>query len=97
MSQKKTHNEKIKGYLLKGNTLTSLQALKLFGCARLAARIYDIREEIQDNKEPYLLHSEMIKLSNGKRVARYSIEKKSKKKVGIPALVERIKNTIKSK
>lgn len=89
MSQKKTHNEKIKGYLLKGNTLTSLQALKLFGCARLAARIYDLRNEIEDKKEPYLLHSEMIKLSNGKRVAQYSIEKKGEKKVGIPALVER--------
>lgn len=77
---KKTQRQKIKEYLLKGRSLTQVQALNLFGCFRLASRIHDIRNEISDKKEPYLLHSEMIKLANGKRVARYRIEKVKKKK-----------------
>ena len=35
---------KILAYLKKGLTLTSLEALKLFGCMRLASRIHDLRE-----------------------------------------------------
>jgi Holliday junction resolvasome RuvABC ATP-dependent DNA helicase subunit len=75
---KKTQRQKIKEHLLKGRSLTQIQALNLFGCFRLASRIHDIRNEIADKKEPYLLHSDMITLKNGKRVAKYWIEKKRK-------------------
>lgn len=39
-----TQCAKIKDWLLRGNKLTSLEALKLFGCMRLASRIHDLRE-----------------------------------------------------
>ena len=34
----------IAAWLESGNTLTSLQALDLFGCFRLASRIHDLKE-----------------------------------------------------
>ena len=37
-----THNEQILKYMKKGHGLTSLEALKKFGCIRLSARIYDL-------------------------------------------------------
>lgn len=36
---------KIRGWLLDGKTITSLEALMMFGCMRLASRIYDLREQ----------------------------------------------------
>jgi len=42
--KKASQTEKILKYLKRGGTLTSLKALRMFGCLRLAARIYDIRE-----------------------------------------------------
>ena len=39
----KTQNELILEHLSKGNTLTSLEALEMFGCFRLASRISDLR------------------------------------------------------
>jgi hypothetical protein len=59
-------NKAILRYLQKGKTLTGLQALRLFGCARLAARIYDIKHM------GHKINKEMIK-SRGKRIARYSL------------------------
>lgn len=41
----KSQNEKIKNYLLKGNKLTPLQALRMFGCFRLSGRVYDLKKE----------------------------------------------------
>ena len=46
--------------------LTSLQALVLFGCFRLAARINELQ------REGYPVESKMIHLPSGKRVAQYS-------------------------
>ena len=46
MKTSKTHaqtNEILK-YLETGRTITALDALKLFGCQRLAARIYDLKK-----------------------------------------------------
>lgn len=77
---KNSHNDLIFRHLKSGKTLTWLQALNKFGCGRLSARIYDIRDWITRHDMPYLLHSDMIKLANGKRVARYRIEKVKKKK-----------------
>jgi len=33
----------IKKHLKSGNTITSLEAIDLFGCTRLAARIHDLK------------------------------------------------------
>lgn len=57
----------IVAYLEEGNTITSLEALKLFGCLRLASRICDIRERGYD------IAKETITLSNGKRVTQYKL------------------------
>lgn len=58
----------IKGWLLNGHSLTTLQALTMFRCFRLAARIDNLRGD----GLPIL--TEMIDI-DGKRVAKYSIIK----------------------
>ena len=58
---------KIKAWLLQGHKLTSLEALKLFGCMRLASRIHDLREQ------GLHIHKERIQVSSGKYVTQYSI------------------------
>ena len=40
----KTQNQIILSYLQKGKSLTAMDALKLFGCFRLAARVSDLKE-----------------------------------------------------
>lgn len=65
----------IRRYLEDGETLTSLQALQMFGCARLASRIGEIKSELAA-KDQFRIVTEMIQVSPKKRVARYRIEKK---------------------
>lgn len=62
----KSQTQKIKDYLLKGKTLTALQALKKFGCLRLASRINELRET-------HTIVKEWVHLPNGKRVIKYGI------------------------
>jgi sulfur transfer protein SufE len=58
----------IKGWLLNGRSITQLDALNMFGCFRLAARIADIREQGVN------IMTEMITV-NDKRIASYYLEK----------------------
>ena len=58
----------IKGWLLNGRSITQLDALNMFGCFRLAARIADIREEGVN------IMTEMITV-NDKRIAQYYLGK----------------------
>ena len=58
----------IKGWLLNGRSITQLDALNMFGCFRLAARIANIREEGFD------IVTDMITI-NDKRVANYRLSK----------------------
>jgi hypothetical protein len=37
-------NERILNYLQKGNSITAIEALEEFGCFRLSARIWELRE-----------------------------------------------------
>ena len=39
-----SQNERIRNYLRSGKAITSLEALHLFGCFRLAARIKELRD-----------------------------------------------------
>lgn len=55
----------ILAYLREGKTLTPLEALDMFGCFRLGARVWDLKQAGHD------IRSRMIALANGKRVARY--------------------------
>lgn len=52
-------------YLLAGNSITQMDALRMFGCFRLASRINDLRNEGYD------IATERVVTSNGKRVASY--------------------------
>jgi len=54
-------------YLGSGKGLTGLQALKMFGCFRLASRIYDIRQA------GYTVESYRVK-QNGKTFCKYFIK-----------------------
>jgi hypothetical protein len=40
----RTHKAQILAYLQSGNSITPLDALQLFGCFRLGARIFDLRK-----------------------------------------------------
>lgn len=64
-SQKK----QILSYLRKGYKLTPIEALNLFGCFRLGARIYELK------KDGYNILSEMISV-NGKRFSKYKLNTK---------------------
>lgn len=63
-----SQTDMILAYLRTGESITPIEALDLFGCFRLGARIADIKAR------GYLIHTEMVKdLSTGKRYARYSM------------------------
>lgn len=66
MNEIESQSYQIREYLLQGNTITAMEALRLFGCFRLSGRIYDLR------KEGINISTTIIKI-NGKRVAEYSI------------------------
>lgn len=56
----------ILSYLEQGNTITPIDALKLFGCFRLGARIFDLRER------GFNIKSEPLYV-NGKHFSRYRL------------------------
>lgn len=60
-------------WLMQGKTITSMEALNLFGCARLASRINDLKNRGMN------IDKEMIVTPNtNKRVARYFLVKNNK-------------------
>jgi hypothetical protein len=64
----KSQKEQILDYLKQGGSLTPMDALKMFGCLRLGARIADIKGM------GYLVHTEMVHdRRTGKRYASYSL------------------------
>jgi len=64
----KTQNEMIKNWLLSGKTLTPIDALNLFGCFRLSARIFDL------HKEGLPIKTRMKLTTTNKHIAEYYIE-----------------------
>lgn len=65
-----TQKERIRKHLLMGRKLTSLQALKMFGCFRLASRVSELR--LSDGMD---VLGKMIKTRTGKYVKQYWFEK----------------------
>ena len=59
-----SQNNRILAYLRQGHSLTPLVALRMFGCFRLAARIWDLRQHGHEIKQRLIT----IK---GKRVSVY--------------------------
>lgn len=60
--------KRILAYMQEGHRITPIEALKLFGCFRLGARIADLKEGGHDIK------SEFVKTDNGKHVKAYWLE-----------------------
>lgn len=65
-----SQNKRILAYMMKGNRITSLEAMVKFGFMRLASRISDLR-----NTHPEI-RKVTITTETGKRVAQYYIENK---------------------
>ena len=61
-----TQTQQILQHLKQGNTLTPIEALNLFGCFRLGARIYDLKDM------GYNIETEMV-TQNRKTFARYRL------------------------
>lgn len=59
-------NKQILEYLQSGKKLTPLEALNLFGCLRLGARIYDLKQK------GFNIKSELVN-RNGKTFAEYEL------------------------
>lgn len=66
MNAKKSQNERIAAYLRKGGRLTPIDALNMFGCFRLGARIADLRKSGMKIVTKYVTE-------NGKTFAQYRI------------------------
>lgn len=64
---KEAQEKYILKYLQRGNSITSIEAMRLCGCFRLAARIYDLIQAGYD------IVRKMVKIG-GKFVARYSLK-----------------------
>ena len=63
----KSQSAMILEYLKEGNGITPIDALNLFGCFRLGARIADLK------KLGYNIVTEMVAVGDGKRVAKYHL------------------------
>ena len=66
--KKMSQTDLILDYLLNGGKLTALDALDKFGCFRLGARIWDIRNL------GYEVDKQTIVIPGGSRIAVYSIK-----------------------
>lgn len=56
----------IKAHLDEGNSITAFEALKLYGCFRLASRMHELKES------GYPFMKEMVKLDSGRSIACYT-------------------------
>lgn len=61
-----SQNALIKGWLLNGKSITALDALNMFGCFRLSARIANLKDQGMD------IVTDMVQV-NDKRIARYTL------------------------
>jgi hypothetical protein len=62
-----SQESKILDYMLRGNRITGMDALQMFACFRLPARIADIE------KRGFKIQSQFITTPTGKRVKQYWI------------------------
>ena len=69
LESSESQNNRIFAYLMEGHRITSLEALNLFGCMRLASRRSDIR---RDHPE-VSIKVDMIKTTTKKKVAQYYV------------------------
>lgn len=60
-------NQQVLSYLKTGKVITPIQALDMFGCFRLSARIYELKDK------GWPIHCERIAVESGKIVGHYSM------------------------
>lgn len=70
MERIESQRKNVKNWLLKGNSITPIEALQMFGAFRLSAIIYVLRYEYD-----MPIVTEMVYEPNGKRYAKYYLEK----------------------
>ena len=70
MLRKKTQKEEILNYFQSGGVLTTIDALRKFGCFRLAAIVFDLKKDGHD------IHTR-IQYEGGKKYAKYKLKVKS--------------------
>ena len=66
-----SQNKQILKHLQAGHRLTPIDALNLFGCFRLAARVYDLR------KLGHKINKEIMELEGDVKVAEYYLDSTS--------------------
>lgn len=66
-ARQNSQRAKVLRYLQAGNTITPIEALNMFGCFRLSAIIFDIK-----NKDGVNVYTEMVS-EGDKRFAKYYI------------------------
>jgi len=62
-----SQNEQILQHLKTGKVLTPIEALKEFGCFRLAGRIYDLKQD------GWPIHCDKIKTDSNKVIGQYAL------------------------
>jgi len=70
MKNKKSQQEKILDYLLEGKSITPLEALRYFGCFRLSAIVFNLKQQ------GYEFTTKLVKNKYGNKFARYSLVEK---------------------
>ena len=62
-----TQTAQILAHLKTGRSITPIDALNEYGCFRLGARIYDLKQDGHN------IYREMVETDSGKRVASYTL------------------------
>ena len=63
-----SQNKRIAEWLKAGNTITSMEAMNMFNCFRLASRITDLKQ-----KFGLIIVTDRVMTPSGKRVAQYKL------------------------
>jgi hypothetical protein len=66
---KSTQQELILEHLVRYGSITPLEALRLYGCFRLGARIWELKQD------GYIIETEMIVIQGNKTIAKYKLIK----------------------
>lgn len=77
MDHTEAHWRLIKAHLLDGRPITAIEALNFYQCMNLKGRIFELR--VEPHNLP--IQKAMIKLKNGKRVAKYYLLESSIKRI----------------
>lgn len=81
-----TQSQQILAWLKAGNTLTPTQALNMFGCFRLGARIYDLKQE------GHRIRTEIVRVKTRggavARVAEYSMPSTQVAATALPGQID---------